>query len=293
MNNRIHPYDRVFSLFILLALVTSACGLNMKSPVTNITTGPTQTIDVQVPLPEAQTGVELYLEFVSGDLKLSPGANGYLASGTSTFNVASFEPIVEANGASYKLRSGDQKIEGIPKFSDDFQNQWDLQLANTPMSLSINAGPYNGSLELGGLSLEKLTISEAGSNVNVAFSQPNQVAMSTFTYSTGGSTMVLKGLANANFEQMTFNSGAGDYTLSFDGDLQRDAKVLIDSGVSTLNIIVPQGVNARVAFDGGLSSVVPDAAWQKDGDTYTLPSSGHTIDITVKMGIGTLNLKNE
>jgi hypothetical protein len=51
----------------------------------------------------------------------------------------------------------------------------------------------------------------------------------------------LKGLANANFEQMSFTSGAGDYTLSFNGDLQRDASVTIDSGFGTVNIIVPEG----------------------------------------------------
>ena len=60
---------------------------------------------------------------------------------------------------------------------------------------------------------------------------------------------------NANFERMTFNSGAGDYTLSFDGDLQRDASVTIDTGAATVNIILPEGANAQVTFDGGLTTV--------------------------------------
>jgi hypothetical protein len=147
------------------------------------------------------------------------------------------------------------------------------------------------SVYLPRLSLEKLAISEMGSDASVTFSAPNQVEMSSFTYDTGGSTLVLKGLANANFEQMTFNSGAGDYTLSFDGDLQRDANVSIDSGISTLNIIVPRGVNAQVTFDGGLSYVNMDGGWQQDVDIYTLSGSGPTITINVKMGVGTLNLK--
>jgi len=105
--------------------------------------------------------------------------------------------------------------------------------------------------------------------------------------------MELKGLANANFEQMTFNSGAGDYTLSFDGDLQRDASVMIETGASTVNIIVPKGVNAQVTFDGGLSSVKADGGWEQNGNVYTLSGSGPTITITVKMGVGTLNLKTE
>jgi hypothetical protein len=274
-----------------------ACGINIKSPVTKIKTGPTQKVDIQVPMPEdSSTGVELNLEFVAGELKLAPlapGASGYLASGTATFNAADFEPKVESSGSSATLRTGDMKIKGIPVFKDDLKNEWDLQLANTPMSLNIQAGAYSGSFELGGLSLEKLAISEGGSDLTAAFSEPNQVEMSSFTFSTGGSKMELKGLANANFAQMTFNSGAGDYTLSFDGDLQRDASVSIDSGVGTVTIIVPEGVDAQVTFDGGLSSVNADGGWKKNGTVYTLSGNGPTITIMVKMGAGTLNLKTE
>ena len=289
--------NHILTAAVVLALVTLACGINIKSPVTKIKTGPTQKVDIQVPMPEdSSTGVELNLEFVAGELKLAPlapGASGYLASGTATFNAADFEPKVESSGSSATLRTGDMKIEGIPVFKDDLKNEWDLQLANTPMSLNIQAGAYSGSFELGGLSLEKLAISEGGSDLTAAFSEPNQVEMSSFTFSTGGSKVELKGLANANFAQMTFNSGAGDYTLSFDGDLQRDASVSIDSGVGTVTIIVPEGVDAQVTFDGGLSSVNADGGWKKNGTVYTLSGNGPTITIMVKMGAGTLNLKTE
>lgn len=294
MNNR----NRILAAALVLALVSMACGANIKLPVTQIKTGPTQTVDIQVPMPEEpSTGGELNLEFLAGEMKLAPaaalGANGYLASGTATYNVADFEPKVESTGASYTLRSGNLEIEGIPNFQDDVKNEWDLQLANTPMSLNIKAGAYTGSFELGGLSLEKLTISEGGSDLTGTFSEPNHVEMSSFTFSTGGSSVELKGLANANFAQMTFSSGAGDYTLSFDGDLKRDASVTIDSGVGTVNIIVPEGVNAQVTFGGGLSTVNTNGGWEQDGNVYTLSGSSPTLTIAVKMGAGSLNLKTE
>ena len=293
---------RILAAALVLTLISMACRANINLPVTQIQTGPTRTVDILVPMPEeAATGVELNLEFAAGELKLAPGAapetdpgvNEYLASGTATFNAAELEPKVDGSGSSYTLRHDDLKIEGIPNFQDDVKNEWDLQLANTPMSLNIQAGAYNGSFELGGLSLEKLAISEGGSNVACTFSTPNQVEMSSFTYSTGGSTMVLKGLANANFEQMDFNGGAGEYTLSFDGNLQRDASVTIDAGISTVNIIIPQGANAQITFEGGLSSVNTNGGWEQNGDIYVLSGSGPTITILVKMGVGTLNLKTE
>jgi N-terminal domain of toast_rack, DUF2154 len=290
MNN----HKRIFAATLILALVTLACGVNINLPVTKIETGPVRTSNIQVPLPEGEpTGVELNLEFVAGEMNLTSGADGDLASGTATFNVDEFEPKVETNGSSYTLSQGDFDNEGIPVSQDDIKNEWDLQLADTPMSLNIQAGAYKGIFELGGLSLEKLAISEGGSDVTGAFSEPNHVEMSSFTYSTGASSTELKGLANANFDQMTFHSGAGEYTLSFDGDLRRDASVTIDSGVGTMSIIVPEGVPAQVTFEGGLSTVNADTGWDKNGNVYTHPGSGPGLTITVKMGAGTLNLTTE
>jgi hypothetical protein len=278
----------------VLALVTTACGANIKSPLMNIKTGPTQTVDIRVPMPiEPSTGVELNLEFVAGELKLSPGASEYLASGTATFNVVDFEPKVEVVESLYKLQVGDLNIEGISTCPDNVKNVWELQLADTPMILNIKAGAYEGSFELGGLSLEKLAISDAGSDFTGRFSEPNNVEMSSFTYDTGTGSTELKGLANANFAQMNFTSGAGDYTLSFDGDLQRDASVMIESGLSTVHIIVPEGVNAQVTFDGSLTTVNIDSGWNQNGNIYSHSGSGLTITITVKMRTGTLNLKTE
>jgi hypothetical protein len=298
MNNHIRNRDLFLAAALTLALVSMACGVNLNLPVAQIKTGPTQTVDIQVPMPEEPpAGVELNLEFLAGEMKLSPAAafesGGYLASGSASFNVPDFEPQVEALGTSYTLRSGDLKIKSIPNFQEDVKNEWDLKLADTPMSLSINAGAYDGSFELGGLSLEKLAISEIGSDLTGSFSEPNHVEMSSFTFSTGGSSVELKGLANANFEQMTFDSGAGDYTLSFDGDLKHDASVTIDSGVSTVNIIVPEGVHAQLTFEGGLTSINIEDGWDQNGEIYTHAGSGPTINITVVMGLGTLNLKTE
>lgn len=292
MNNHTSNSRCIFVAALLLAMIATGCGANMKSPLANIKTGPTQTVNIQVPKPEASTGVQLNLEFVAGELILSPGASEYLASGTATFNAVDFEPKIEAVESSYKIRMGNLKVEGISTCPENIKNVWDLQLANTPMSLNINAGAYEGSLELGGLSLEQLTISDGGSAFRGTFSTPNHVEMSSFTYHTEAGTTELKGLANANFAQMIFNSGSGDYTLSFDGDLQRDASVTIDSGLSTVNLIIPEGVNAQVTFDGSLTTINADGGWEQNGNVYTFSGSGPTLTITIKMGVGTLNLKS-
>ncbi|MBN1668909.1 MAG: hypothetical protein JW862_17590, partial [Anaerolineales bacterium] len=101
----------------------------------------------------------------------------------------------------------------------------------------------------------------------------------------------LSGLGNANFRSMTFRSGAGDYTLDFSGKLQNDAVVAVESGISRVVIIVPEGVSAKLIFTGGLANVSISGSWEKSGDEYELTGSGPRLLITVDMGAGNLELR--
>jgi hypothetical protein len=60
-----------------------------------------------------------------------------------------------------------------------------------------------------------------------------------------------------------------------------------------VNIIVPEGSNAQLTFDGGLTTINMDGGWAQNNNLYTHASSGPTITIMAKMGAGTLNLKTE
>lgn len=285
--NRIYA----FVIPVILTMITSACGA--YSPLSNIKTGPTQVMDLVVKPTESASDPVLNLEFRVGALNIAPGAGEELATGKATFNVETFTPQTVTEGNVYTISQGDRAVKGIPKCPDDVVNTWDLQLGNKPMALKLKAGPYDGKFELGGLSLKQVTVDEAGSNLVASFSEPNKVEMTSFEYQTGGSKVTLKGLANANFNQMTFMAGAGEYTLSYDGKLQRDANVSIDAGLGTLTIIVPTGVNAKLTFDGGLTSINTSGSWSKNETIYTLAGNGPTINFLVKMGAGTLNLVSQ
>jgi hypothetical protein len=170
-------------------------------------------------------------------------------------------------------------------------NDWNLSLANRPMTLVIRAGAYEGTYDFGGLSIHRLDVTDGAAKVNLNFSQPNQVEMTTFNYLTGASDVTLDGIGNANVSELTFRGGAGSYTLDFSGDLKRDMTVSIDAGVSTVTLIVPNGVSAVLTSDGNLITVNTSGDWEQDGNTYQHPGSGPTITFQTKMGAGTLRLE--
>jgi hypothetical protein len=160
-----------------------------------------------------------------------------------------------------------------------------------PMRLTINAGAYQGRMELGGLALKSLEVSDGAADVRLEFSDPNTVEMETLRYTTGASNVELSGLANANFTSMIFRSGAGDYTLDFSGELQRDAVATVESGISQLTIIIPEGTAARVIFKGGFANVSASSDWSRSGDAYVLEADGPVLTINVDMGAGNLDLR--
>jgi hypothetical protein len=67
--------------------------------------------------------------------------------------------------------------------------------------------------------------------------------------------------------------------------------VNIESGVSSVTVIIPRGTNAQVITDSGLMTVSTNGDWQQSGDTYLLTGEGNTITIHVKMGAGSLKLE--
>jgi hypothetical protein len=267
-----------------------ACGITI--PV-QVKTGPTVTDEIHVPLSASvNKAYVVRLSFGVGNFNLGPGAQDAVVSGTATYNVSDFKPKVTINQNVIDVEQGNLNVGGIPNFEKKIKNDWDLELGDASMRLQINAGAYSGKYELGGLALESLSISDGAADVNLTFSEPNRIDMETFQYSTGASDVTLTGLANAHFAEMKFRSGAGDYTLDFSGELKYDASVEIESGLSSVTVIVPAQTAANISFEGGLTSVDTSGKWEKQGSQYIQAGSGPTLTIKIKMGAGSLTIKN-
>lgn len=268
--------------------VTLACSLSFDLPVDEITTGETVTEPVQINLPEGSPRINL--TFGAGELSVAPGAASGTITGTATYNVSDLKPDVEIEGETVTISTGNFEITGIPNMDEDIENKWDLQIGNNPLELKINAGAYKGEYELGGLAITSLEVTDGASDVKLAFSTPNLVDMETFRYVTGASKLELEGLSNANFESMTFRGGAGDFKLDFSGQLKKDATVQIESGLSRIEVVIPETMSARVVFRGGLTSINASSAWDKSGEEYTHKGIGPTLTIYVDMAAGDFKL---
>jgi hypothetical protein len=281
-------FRKILPIILILAFVLIACDLHISLPVTQ-KAGPTTTDEINLPLPsDATQTADLTLKFGAGTLKLHPGT-GALVSGTATYNVSDFKPTVTLNGSTASVVQGNWRLTGIPDISN-IKNEWDLALGSVPIALTIDAGAYHAEYELGGLALTNLTISDGAADTKLNFASPNLTAMSLLSYSTGASNVSLTGLGNANFDSLEFDSGAGNYTLDFSGQFQRNGSVHIGTGVSNLTLVIPSGIPAQITVDGGLSNVTHDSGWNKNGSVYSQSGSGPQLTIVVEIGAGNLTI---
>ncbi|NWG05126.1 MAG: hypothetical protein HXY35_00415 [Chloroflexi bacterium] len=276
---------KVLSAILVLALAGMACSFSVDLPERS-EPGP----EVKESITVAGKGSEemrLTLSFGAGTLKVSPGGGDKLVDGTAVYNFKELKPEIVIDGNSVEIKNENFKSLVDPR---DIVNEWDLKLGKSPIDLTINAGAYNGTFELGGLALTNLTVTDGAANVDLSFSKPNRTEMSVLRYETGASDVSLTGLANANFSTLMFSGGAGNYTLDFTGVLERDAVITIEAGAGDVQLIIPKGVNAKVTMDGALVSVNHSSGWAQNGNEYTQDGSGHDLTIVVKMAAGNLTI---
>lgn len=276
---------------MFFASVLLACGVTITLPNKELKTGPTQTEFIKIPIPSTDK-VFLTLEFGAGNLNIRPGAQQLLIDGVATYNVPDLSPEIEQEIRRIKIRTGRLEVEGIPEFDENIINNWDLKIATFPMNLEINAGAYNGDFDFGGMAISNLKIRDGASDVNLTFNLPNLLVMDSFDYSTGASQVKLTKLSNANFTNMMLKSGAGNYYLDFSGELKQEARVKITSGISRIQIVVPEYMTAKVIYSGKLTNISYSGNWIKDGSNYVINGVTPLLLIEVEMSAGDLELKN-
>jgi len=255
-------------------------------------TAETRTLNVASPLPENQNETEIALNMTGGKLTLSSGAND-LINGTITYNVEQWEPEFTHRENLFKINQANPlKLTGIP--TGDVINNWDLFLSNAvPINLSIEGGASENIIDLTGLQLTGLSIIQGASQTKVRFDAPNPLVMDNFSFTTGVSSAEIFGLANANFQTMTFSGGAGDYTLDFSGALTHDTTVNIKVGASSLKIIIPSGMNAVINSQSTVSNFNTEGTWLLTNDTYATIEDGYTLTINLDLAVGNVKLIHE
>jgi len=279
------------------ALLLVACDISIPG-LPKLEVGELRTEELLVPLGDAESA-EVLLRFGAANFLLKPGATELL-EGEVTYNIDGLEPEIE-----YSSSAGQARVEISPQRgieigdlpTEGVRNDWEVWLTKEiPLSLHIEAGAFGGDFDLSGLRLANLEMRTGAARSTVFFQEPNPQVLERIEIETGASEFDLLGLGYANFEQMTFKSGLGRYTLDFAGPLNRSAEVRIETGISQVTITVPESTGTKVILEEGVSDTDIYGFRRLEEKEYVndaFQEAKNTLVIKVRMGLGNLTLHSE
>jgi hypothetical protein len=252
---------------------------------------------ITVDLPDTSGGpAQLAVRFGAGQLNIGPGARRALVTGEALYNNDLFTPTVRAEGRKVTLSAGDGHLE-LREFIDswskvkDHLNRWELQLAGVPMELELELGASSATLELGGVPLRRLRLSQGAADLTLGFDRPNPVEMANLTYGGGASRATLRGLANANTSRVELAGGGGVFLLDFSGRLRRDLSVKVEAGAGELTLVFPEEADVEVTTHTGLAVVDFRGTWNRPSERQYRHAGAHpdrgpriTVDAAVLAG---------
>lgn len=283
----------IFGAFLLVA-----CDISSIPGLPKLEVGELRTKELLVPLGDAESA-EVLLRFGAASFHLKPGA-AELLEGEVTYNVDQLEPETEYSTSAGQVRveispRRGTEIRGLP--TERVRNDWEVWLTRQiPLSLRIEAGAFSGDFDLSGLRLVNLEMRTGAARSTVSFEEPNPQELERIEIETGASEFDILGLGYANFEEMTFKSGLGRYTLDFTGPLNRSAEVRIETGISQVTIIVPESTGTKVILEEGVSDTDIYGFRRLEEKEYAndaFQEAENTLVIKVRMGLGSLTLRSE
>ena len=113
---------------------------------------------------------------------------------------------------------------------------------------------------------------------------------------TAGAASLSADLSEVPLSALTFSTGAGsaNFRLGPIPVRERSVPVKIKSGVASVEVFVPEGVEARVTVDGGLTGTDVGDGFRKVGDVWQTPgyaSTSSSYDIRIESGVGSVSVQ--
>jgi hypothetical protein len=241
---------------------------------------------IEIPYPAAD---DLHLRIALGACRLEarPGkVQGWVAViyHDPTGNRA---PIIHTEKQNVTITEKEPSFERIPNVFGGLP-RYELELGKErPFALTINTGGSEFELDLGSVPLKTLKVLQGAGRFELDFSAPNPESMSVLEISSGAAGIDLENLANANFSKMRLSGGAAGYELDFGGELLQDAEVVIETGLSGVEIAVPSSTAAKIIAKTDLGSVdVGDGFTKKEGAYWTEAGmAGNEPLLTIRTGV--------
>jgi hypothetical protein len=235
--------------------------------------------------------VRVYVEYGAGHFTVRSVDEGLLYRMNLRYDEDKFEPVADYSGN--RLHLGVESISRGINIKGREAGKLELELARgVPMDLDLEFGAVRANIDLGGLALTDLDLSTGASESTVDISEPNPLGMTTAKFEVGAAEFSVRHLGNLHAERIEVDAGVGSITLGLDGDWKDDARLSIDMGLGSLELLVPEGLGIQLRKDSFLASLDSEGLIKR-GDVYEsldFEEAEHRVVIDVDAAFGSIEV---
>lgn len=236
---------------------------------------------------------EVDIQYGAGTLRVLPASADHLYRMEIRYADEGGQPLVEYNRNRRHLRLGTS--------SENFNRrsvQWadgataTIELSKqVPMDLDLHFGAGKADIELGGLSLRKVSISTGASEARVSFGSMNPIVADEISIEAGAAELHVIGLGNSRAKRVEFQGGVGATVLDFSG-ATGNMEAEIEMGVGSLTLKLPRSHAVRIERNAFLTSFsAPEL--ERDGNSYVSrnwAAATQRLSIDVSAALGSIDI---
>jgi len=242
--------------------------------------------------------VEVNIDFAIGEITLLPKDQSDVAVIELDYDPRQFDYDIEYVARNDRGFLDIESMQRRKRDLDSEDNLLEVTLSTRyPMELVLDVGACDAEFDFTGIPLTDISMDIGAASGTIEFAEPNPVRLERFDVDAGASSVEFESLGNANFEVFNFSGGAGSFDLDLRGKYEGESRVMIDVGVGSADIIVPEGIPVRVEADrdGWLSSVDfhGDDMEEVDDDVYEtddFEDAETRLIIEIDVGLGSVDL---
>lgn len=244
--------------------------------------------------------IEVEVLYGIGELTIRRSDPGVLYRARMRYHERFATPIAEYD--SGLLKFGMEIVEG-----EDLEAPWeassetpstdfelpsmDLELpADVAMDLNLVFLGGTVDLDLTGMPIRNLELTNGGSESEIRITEPNPVPMRSAEINVGVADFTMVGLGNLNAREVDVTAGLGDLTLGIDGVWPEGSLLSIGMGVGALRIHIPESLGVRVEHESTFLTSLHADGFVKVDDTYTSENWDDArrrleIDLSATLGV--------
>lgn len=245
----------------------------------------------------AQPPLRASLEFGAGRVLLRAGTGSSLYDARFRYDADRFTPVHQYDPRTGVLRLG---LESVGRSGIRVTNRGHLEqvarfefAADVPLSLEASLGASDAVLDLGGLTLESLTVRSGATRGTIDIATPTLGTCRQATFLVGAAELLAMRLANAGCSTIRVEGGVGRAVLDLSGNWRSDVRIEASLAMGSLTLRIPRGVGVQVTAEKFLTRLKV-AGLERDGDvwrTAAFDDAARKVSLDLKANVAGVDIE--